>query len=84
MTSPRPVIKSSVATAVGPLDEIPPALTAIRKASGFNYGKFDYTEVDGQVHVYDMNKTPVIGDKILRLLSSRKLDDFANEIHAFV
>jgi hypothetical protein len=84
MTSPRPVIKSSVATALGPLDEIPPALTAIRKASGFNYGKFDYTEVDGQVHVYDMNKTPVIGDKILRLLSSRKLDDFANEIHAFV
>ncbi len=84
MSSPRPVIKSSVSTAVGLLDEIPPSLSAIRKASGFNYGKFDYTEIDGEVHVYDMNKTPASGNEIVNLFSSRKLEEFANEIHAFV
>lgn len=83
MSSPKPVIKSSVATAVGLLEEIPPALTAIRKASGFNYGKFDYTEIDGEVHVYDMNKTPASSAKMLNLFSGKKLEEFANEIHAF-
>jgi len=83
MTSPKPVIKSSVANAVGLLDEIPQALRDIRNASGFNYGKFDYTEIDGEVYVYDMNKTPASSPRLIELFSNGKWEDFANEIHKF-
>jgi len=83
MSAPRPVIKSSVATALGLVDAVPPSISAIRKASGLNYGKIDYTEVNGEVYVYDINKTPALGEKILSLLPSRTLSDFANEIHSF-
>ena len=83
LCSPKPVIKSTVATSMGVLDEIPQAIREIRKASGFNYGKFDYTEVDGEVFVYDMNKTPAFGTEMRALIPDRKLDEFANEIYAF-
>lgn len=82
-SSPRPVIKSVVATDMGVLDEIPQAIREIRKASGFNYGKFDFTEVNGEIFVYDMNKTPAFGSEIRNLISTQKLNDFANEIHTF-
>ncbi|MGA9575885.1 MAG: hypothetical protein WBS20_18225 [Lysobacterales bacterium] len=82
--SPNPVIKSSVASSMGELGKIPQAIREIRKKSGFNYGKFDYTEVDGEVFVYDMNKTPAFGAEMRSLFSSQKLDAFADEIHAFV
>jgi hypothetical protein len=83
LSSPKPVIKSSNATGMGVLDQIPPALTELRKASGFNFGKFDYIEVNGEVFVYDMNKTTAFGPEILNLISDQKMNDFANEIHAF-
>lgn len=83
LCSPKPVIKSTVATSMGVLDEIPQDIKDIRKASGFNYGKFDYTEVDGQVFVYDMNKTPAFGTEMLSLITDRQLDDFADGIHSF-
>jgi hypothetical protein len=82
-TAPRPVIKSTVATNMGVLGEIPQSLRDIRIASGFNYGKLDYTEVNGEVFVYDMNKTPAFGSEMLSLISDRKLNEFANEIHTF-
>ncbi len=82
-SSPKPVIKSSVATDMGVIEQVPPVLTSLRKASGFNFGKFDYTEVDGKIVVYDMNKTPAFGDKSLELIPSRKMEEFANEIHKF-
>jgi len=83
MSSPKPVVKSAVATDMGLIDEIPQSIREIRKASGYDYGKFDYTEVNGQVILFDMNKTPAIGSQILDLLSARKLEQFANEIHRF-
>ena len=83
LTSPKPVIKSSVATDMGVIDAIPQSLRDIRIASGFNYGKLDYTEVNGEVFVYDMNKTPVLGSGKGNLITSRLLNDFANEIHTF-
>jgi len=58
-------------------------LRDIRNASDFNYGKFDYTEVDGEVYVYDMNKTPASSHKLIELFSNGKREDFANEIHKF-
>jgi hypothetical protein len=82
-TAPRPIIKSNVATGMGVLDEVPQSLRDIRIASGFIYGKFDYTEINGEVFVYDMNKTPAFGTEMRSLISNRKLNDFANEIHTF-
>jgi hypothetical protein len=82
--SPKPVIKSAVATSMGVLDTIPQSLRDLRKASGFNFGKFDYTEVGGKVFVYDMNKTPAFGIEMQSLIPRQKLDDLANEIHKFV
>lgn len=83
LCSPDPVIKSTVASRMGVLDEIPNAIRELRRTSGFNYGKFDYTEVDGEVFVYDMNKTPACGTEMRSLIPDWKLDDLANEIHAF-
>lgn len=83
ISSPRPVFKSNTSTGRGVLDEIPQAIRDIRKASGFDYGKFDYTEVNGEVFVYDMNKTQAFGNEMLSLISAGKLDDFARQIHAF-
>ncbi len=81
--SPKPVIKSAVATNMGVLETIPQALRDMRRASGFNFGKFDYTEVDGKVFVYDMNKTPAFGIEMQSLISGRKLDELADEIYTF-
>lgn len=83
LSSPRPVFKSTTSTGMGVLDEIPQAIREIRNASGFDYGKFDYTEVNGEVFVYDMNKTQAFGSEMLTLISASKLDDFARQIHAF-
>lgn len=82
-TSPKPVIKSPVATDMGVLTEIPQSLRDIRAASGFDYGKLDYTEVNGEVFVYDMNKTPALGVGTLSQIPNRVVNDFANEIHTF-
>jgi hypothetical protein len=39
-------------------DPVPEELRAIREELGFDYGKFDYGIVDGQVVLYDVNRTP--------------------------
>lgn len=81
--SPKPIIKSQVATSIGILDEIPQSLRDIRKASGFDYGKFDYTEVNGEAFVYDMNKTPAFGPEMLSMIPKLTLSNFAEEINKF-
>lgn len=40
------------------LGEPPPELVAFREASGWDFGKFDYVEVDGRPVLLDINKTP--------------------------
>lgn len=40
------------------LEPIPDELRAMRARLGFDYGKFDYAIVDGQVVLYDVNRTP--------------------------
>ncbi|MEX2207830.1 MAG: hypothetical protein WEF50_16515 [Myxococcota bacterium] len=46
-------------TSVEPLHEsVPEALRAIRSKLGFDYGKFDYGIVDGELILYDVNRTP--------------------------
>ncbi|HET6361317.1 MAG TPA: hypothetical protein VFH11_04605 [Gemmatimonadota bacterium] len=39
-------------------EPIPVELRAIREELGFDYGKFDYGIVDGEVVLYDVNRTP--------------------------
>lgn len=38
--------------------DIPPALKEVRESLGFDFGKFDFGIVDGQVVLYDVNRTP--------------------------
>jgi hypothetical protein len=40
------------------LDHVPQELEILRKAHGYDFGKFDYVEVEGRPVVIDMNKTP--------------------------
>ena len=55
--SPHPVVKVD-----GVLESIsapvPEELRTIRAQLGFDYGKFDYGIVDGEVVLYDVNRTP--------------------------
>ena len=39
-------------------ETIPRELRSIREEMGFDYGKFDYGIVDGEVVLYDVNRTP--------------------------
>jgi hypothetical protein len=39
-------------------DSIPDELRGLREEMGFDYGKFDYGIVEGEVVVYDVNRTP--------------------------
>ena len=81
--SPDPVIKSSTSTSRGVLDSIPESLREVRRKAGFEYGRFDYTEVDGEVVLFDMNKTPALGDNSLSLISEQKGREFARAIFEF-
>jgi hypothetical protein len=39
-------------------DPVPAELRRVRAEMGFDYGKFDYGIVDGEVALYDVNRTP--------------------------
>jgi hypothetical protein len=55
--SPHPVVKVT-ARLESISDPVPEELRAIRERLGFDYGKFDYGLVDGEVVLYDANRTP--------------------------
>jgi hypothetical protein len=42
------------------LGDPPPELESFREANGFDFGKFDYVEVEGRSILLDINKTPAI------------------------
>lgn len=55
--SSEPVVKATAK--IEPLaDPVPERLRALRDQLGFDYGKFDYGIADGEVVVYDVNRTP--------------------------
>lgn len=81
--APQQVIKGSTSTSRGSSDHIPQALCEVRKSSGFDYGRFDFTEVDGQVNLFDRNKTPALGALSLSLVPEEKTLAFANAISGF-
>lgn len=55
------VIKSSNVVRRELGGEPPEELRRVRREMGFEYGKFDYAIVDGQVVLYDTNRTPTMG-----------------------
>jgi hypothetical protein len=44
---------------------VPESLRTLRTKLGFDYGKFDYAVVDGEVILYDANRTPTIAPNAL-------------------
>jgi hypothetical protein len=55
---PGPTVKSGTLGERTTLGAAPDELHALRRRHGFDYGKFDYGIVDGEVVVYDLNRTP--------------------------
>lgn len=55
--SPDPVVKFR-GVMERTSESVPDELRRIRAEMGFDYGKFDYGVVDGEVVLYDMNRTP--------------------------
>jgi hypothetical protein len=64
---------------------IPDELRALRRKLGFDYGKFDFGVVDGEVVLYDANRTPTRRreDKITPELEKLSTD-LAQGIHGFL
>lgn len=57
-----PVIKSHNIVGYERLADVPEELRRTRQDLGFDFGKFDYTMVDGRPVLLDANRTPTIGD----------------------
>jgi hypothetical protein len=55
--SPEPVVKFR-GVMERTSEAVPDELRRIREEMGFDYGKFDYGVVDGEVVLYDVNRTP--------------------------
>jgi len=54
------MVKAGHITGYEILDGHPAEFETLRAAHGFDFGKFDYVEVDGKPILLDMNKTPMI------------------------
>lgn len=55
---PDPIVKAGNITRRELVPETPPALRKMRDELGFDFGKFDYVIRDGQVVLFDANRTP--------------------------
>jgi hypothetical protein len=60
--SDQPIIKSNNVLRREKVAEVPDELRQKRRDLGFDFGKFDYAIVNGQVVLYDANRTPTLGN----------------------
>ena len=60
MFSRDSLVKAGNITEYEILGDPPPELESFREANGFDFGKFDYVEVEGRSILLDINKTPAI------------------------
>jgi hypothetical protein len=80
--SPVPIVKARNVLRREVLRETPEALRAMRERMGFDYGKFDYVMHDGQVILFDANRTPThnarhaAGSSSVIAELARGIDDF--------
>jgi hypothetical protein len=58
--STHPLVKSGSMIGHEFLAGPPPELESIRARHGFDFGKFDYVQVDGRTILLDANKTPTV------------------------
>lgn len=59
--STHPVVKSRNIIRREPVPDVPDNLRRLRRDLGFDFGKFDYSIVDGKAVLYDANRTPSLG-----------------------
>ena len=57
----RPVVKSDEVLERKDGVPVPEELRELRERLGFDYGRFDYAMVDGELVLYDTNATPTLG-----------------------
>ena len=57
----RPVVKGDQVLGREDGVPVPAALRELRAKMGFDYGRFDYALVDGELVLYDTNATPTLG-----------------------
>lgn len=57
----QPIVKSGNVVRREMVAEVPDELRQMRRNLGFDFGKFDYVIADGQVVLYDANRTPILG-----------------------
>lgn len=78
-----PIIRSHNIVDFERLSEVPEELRQMRRDLRFDFGKFDYTMVDGRPILFDANRTPTIGafPKERYMPIARNL---AGGIHAFL
>lgn len=78
-----PIIRSDNIAGFEQLSEVPDELRQMRHDLRFDFGRFDYTMVDGRPMLFDANRTPTIG--VFQREGYRpRARSLANGIHAFV
>lgn len=78
--SASPTVKTGNITRYEILSRVPPELEDFRRGRQFDFGKFDYVEVEGRPVVIDINKTPTTIAKP----DSPRLRDLAYGIYDFI
>lgn len=79
---PHPVVKATDAEERVPVP-VPDELREVRKRLGFDYGKFDFTIHDGQVVLFDVNRTPSIPPNLSAALQAG-MAHLADGLHALL
>jgi hypothetical protein len=69
----EPVVKAANTVKKEDLQTVPDSIRAERERLGFDFGKFDYVERDGEAFLLDANKTPTVLKQ--RSSNLRKLAD---------
>ncbi|HKK15500.1 MAG TPA: hypothetical protein VJ981_02260 [Gammaproteobacteria bacterium] len=82
--SDKPVVKGPNITKRYFIDHIPDELRDYRSRFGFDYGRFDYSIVDGEVNLFDMNRTPTIGKSMQELLGERFPAELADGLTSII
>jgi len=82
--SDKPVVKGPNIKKRFFIEHVPEELREYRSRFGFEYGRFDYSIVDGKVNIFDMNRTPTIGNSMQELFGSRYPAELADGLQSIV